>query len=69
MLSEISISTNISELRNKIAQIRWELDELGDPVQEIPEMISSSNLLRSNEFLLKSDAKKTALLSIYAPIF
>ncbi|MBT4298411.1 MAG: hypothetical protein HOA48_03875, partial [Nitrosopumilus sp.] len=66
MLTEILISNNISELRQKISQIMSELDELGEPVKEIPEIISSSNLLRSNEFLLKSDEKKTALLSIYA---
>ena len=66
MLTEDSISNNVSELRMKISQIMFEIDELGPPVQEIPEIISSTNLLRSNEFLLKSDEKKTDLLSIYA---
>ena len=60
------ISKNIYDLRKDIELIENELVELGDPVQDIPEMISSSNLLRSNEFLLKSDQKKTSLISAYA---
>ena len=59
-------SDNLFNLRQKIKEIQFELNELGNPAIEIPEMITSSNLLRSNEFLLKSDKKKTALLSIYA---
>ena len=63
---ENKISKTIYDLRKEINFIEHELSELGDPVSEIPEMISSSNLLRSNEYYLKSDQKKTNLISAYA---
>ena len=66
MMSEIKISNNIYVLRKEIQQMQSELSSLGDPIVDMPEMISSSNLLRSNEYLLKSDQKKTDLISLYA---
>ena len=60
------ISKNIYDLRKDIELIENELSELGDPVSDIPEMISNSNLIRSNEYFLKSDQKKTDLISLYA---
>lgn len=54
----------IYELRKKIQQVQHELDELGSP-SEIPELIASANLLRSNEYLSKSNEKKTELLEAY----
>ena len=60
------ISKNIYDLRKEIELIENELSELGDPVSDIPEMISNSNLIRSNEYFLKSDQKKTDLISLYA---
>jgi len=42
------------------------LKQLGEPISEIPELISSANLLRSNEYLTKANDKKTELLSVYA---
>ena len=65
VLTEIKISNNIYNLRNEIQQLQSELSELGDPVLNIPELITSSNLLRSNEYLLKSDQKKTQLISTF----
>ena len=53
------------DLRKKIQQIKTELYELGDPVHEMPELINSANLLRSNEYLSKANAKKTELLFVY----
>ena len=64
-MSETKISNNIYVLRKEIQQIQSELSSLGDPIADMPEMISSSNLLRSNEYLLKSDQKKTDLISLY----
>ena len=52
-------------LRKKIQDIQYELNALGDPIQDLPELISSANLLRSNEYLLKSNEKKSELLSTY----
>ena len=46
-----------------------DLNQLGEPVSEIPELISSANLLRSNEYLSKANAKKTELLSVYEQYF
>ena len=51
-------------LRKRIRQLQDELDELGTH-SEIPELITSANLLRSNEYLSKSDAKKTDLIEAY----
>ena len=56
----------IYDLRKKIQQIQVDLNQLGDPVSEIPELISSANLLRANEYLSKANEKKTELLIIYA---
>ncbi len=56
----------IYDLRKKIQQIQVDLNQLGDPVSEIPELISSANLLRANEYLSQANEKKTELLTIYA---
>ena len=56
---------NINNLRKKIQDIQADLNQLGEPVSEIPELITSANLLRSNEYLLKANEKKTELLSAY----
>ena len=53
-------------MRKKIQQIQLDLDQLGNPVSEMPELITSANLLRSNEYLSKTNEKKTELLSAYA---
>jgi len=53
----------------KIQQAQADLNQLGDPVSEIPELITSANLLRSNEYLLKANEKKTELLSVYQQYF
>ena len=55
----------IYELRKKIQEIRSEIDQLGPSPSNIPEMNDSTNLLRSNEYLLKVNDKKTELLSAY----
>ena len=65
-MTEIKISNNIPDLRKKIEQIQSELTNMGDIVSNIPELITSSNLLRTNESLVKSDQKKTDLISLYA---
>ena len=59
------ISNNLYDIRKKIEQLKYDLNELGDPVIFLPEMIASSNLLRSNEFLLKSNNIQNELLSLY----
>ena len=65
-MTEIKISNNIPNLRKEIEQIQSELTSMGNVVSNIPELITSSNLLRTNESLVKSDQKKTDLISLYA---
>jgi len=66
VLTKIGSGALIFDLRKKIQEIQADLNQLGEPVSEIPELITSANLLRSNEYLLKANEKKTELLSAYA---
>ena len=68
-MTKIGIGEVIYDLRKKIQDIQADLNQLGDPVSEIPELITSANLLRSNEFLSKTNEKKTELLSAYEQYF
>ena len=65
MLADIGAGEVIYDLRKKIQEIQLELELLGNPTKNIPEMVESANLLRSNEYLLKSNEKKTELLDAY----
>ena len=64
-MTKIGTEGMIYDLRRKIQQVQTDLNQLGDPISEIPELITSANLLRSNEYLLKANDKKTELLSAY----
>ena len=64
-MTNIGAGEVIYDLRKKIREIRLDLEQLDNPVKNIPEMIESSNLIRSNEYLLKSNEKKTELLDTY----
>lgn len=55
----------IYDIRKKIQDIQLELGELEDPISDIPELINSTNLLRSNEYLSKLSKKQSELLSVY----
>ena len=66
VLTKIGIGEVIYDLRKKIQEIQADLNQLGEPVSEIPELITSANLLRSNEYLSKANEKKTELLTAYA---
>ena len=66
VLAKIGAGEIIYELRTKIQQIQSDLNQLGKPVSDMPELITSSNLLRSNEYLSKTNDQKTELLSYYA---
>ncbi len=66
VLSEIGVGEIIYDLRKRIQQTQLDLQQLGEPVIEIPELITSANLLRSNEYLLKANEKKTELIATYA---
>ena len=68
-MTKIGSGELIYDLHKKIQQIQADLNQLGEPVSEIPELISSANLLRSNEYLSKVNEKKTELLSAYEQYF
>ena len=59
----------INDLKNKINQVKNDLAKLDESNKQIPELINSTNLLRSNEFLTKTNTKKTELLSLYELYF
>ncbi len=65
MLTKIGAGEIIYDLRKKIQQIQSELNQLGDSIVDTPELIDSANLLRTNEFLTKTNDKKTELISVY----
>jgi len=68
-LTKIAVGGVIYDMRKKIQQIQADLNQLGSPVSEIPELITLANLLRSNEYLSKANEKKTELLSAYEQYF
>ena len=55
----------IYELRKKIQTITGELNKLENGSDDIPELIKSTNLLRSNDHLLELNQKKSELTSTY----
>ena len=64
-MSKIGVGETIYEFSKKIQNIKLELDELGGPTSDMPELITSANLLRSNEYLAKVSKKQSELLSAY----
>jgi len=65
-LTNIGAGEIIYDLRKKIQEIQLSLEQLGESVTDMPEMIQSANLLRSNEYLSKVNEKKSELLIAYA---
>ncbi|MDH3611275.1 MAG: hypothetical protein OEM79_05880 [Nitrosopumilus sp.] len=63
-MSKVGAGQVIYELRKKIQNITLELKNL-DTSNEIPELIKSANLLRSNEQLLEANHKRSELISAY----
>ncbi len=55
----------IYELRKKIQQINSQLSELNKIPSNMPELIESANLLRTNDHLLEINSKNTELVSTY----
>ena len=64
-MTNIGAGEIIYDLRKKIQEIQSDLNQLGDSPSDLPELISSANLLRSNEYLSNANDKKTELLSAY----
>ena len=64
-MTEVGVGKVIYELRKKIQNITFELKNLDNSSNEIPELIKSANLLRSNEHLLEVNFKRSELISAY----
>lgn len=60
---------SLDTLKLKINQLKHELTQLNESNKPVPELINSTNLLRSNEILTKTNDKKTELLSVYESYF
>jgi len=61
----MSANSRLINLQEKIQQIRASLSDANKSETPIPELIESTNLLRSNEFLTKVNQKQNELLSTY----
>jgi hypothetical protein len=64
-MTEVGAGEVIYELRKQIQKITRELSDLESNSKDIPELIKSTNLLRSNDHLLEVNHKKTELTSAY----
>jgi len=58
-------TSKINELQNKIIQIKTELSEITKEEKPLPEFIDTTNILRSNEYLKKSNEEKSKLLIVF----
>jgi len=65
VLAKVGTGEIIYDIRKKIQSIKSELSTLDCPPSKIPELIDSANLLRLNEYLSKTNDKKTDLLCAY----
>lgn len=65
ILEKVGVGNVIYDLRKKIQQAQADLAQLGEPVSDIPELVDTANIIRSNESLQKINAKQTELLSTY----
>lgn len=61
----LSIGQKVSELQKKIILAKKELSEINSLEKPLPEFINTTNILRSNEYLQKSNEKKSQLLNAY----
>lgn len=64
-MTNIGTGEIIYDLRKKIQEVQVDLKQLGEPSVNLLEMIESTNLLRTNEYLSKTNEKKTELLIAY----
>ena len=65
ILEKVGVGNIIYDLRKKIQQMESDLAQLGEPVSDIPELVNTANLIRSNEYFQKINLKQTELLGIY----
>lgn len=56
---------NLAELKLRVQKAQEELAQLGSPAPPLPEMIDTTNIIRINEYLTKSNEGKSKLISAY----
>ena len=69
MLGKLETGKSLDALKLKINQIKRDLSQLEESNHPMPELINSTNLLRTNEILSKTSEKKTELLNAYESYF
>jgi hypothetical protein len=68
-LEQLDTGKSLDMLKLKINQLKLELAQLDESNKPMPELINSTNLLRTNEILIQTNKKKTELLSAYESYF
>ena len=61
----IGLGNNLNELKIRIQKIHGDLAKLDHPGPALDELIGTTNALRLNDYLTKTDAKKTELIATY----
>ncbi len=61
----LGLGNNLNELKARIRKAKEDLAQLGSLEQPMLEMINTTNILRANEHLTKTDQAKTNLISAY----
>lgn len=56
---------SLAELKLRVQKAQEELEQLGSPAPPLPEMIDTTNIIRINEYLTKSNEGKSRLISAY----
>ena len=56
----------IDDLRAKVDKLKKEIDSLGTMESQSPDLITSANLIRANDFLMAANQKKSELIDIYS---
>jgi len=61
----VGMGSALSVLKEEVQKAQEDLNRIESFGEPLPEMIDSTNLLRTNEYLIKVDAKKSDLLHAY----
>ena len=55
----------LSDIQQKIKSSKSDLKEIGELSEPLPELITSANLIRTNEHLTKTNSKQSELITYY----
>lgn len=61
----MSSLNKVKDLQNNILQIKIELDNINKNQKPLPELINTTNMLRTNEYLQKAIGAQSKLLAAY----